>query len=194
MPKVRRPTPRETIATPEEIERLKAVSKSWMRLYITIAQNTALRRGDILRLSAANITADPAFGPGLRIEQQKTGRVVILPMTPQLAEAIDVLPPSDNPATPFLERAAGHAITAMMYGHEWAATRKRAGVRSEITGHDIRRTVAVTLYDATRDLRVVQHVLGHKSLSSTLQYLEHKDPDALRPLLAQLWTPKGPVQ
>jgi len=194
VPRVRRPSPRETIATPEEIERLKAVSKAWMRLYILIATTTALRRGDILRLSQAHIAADEHAGPVLRLRQQKTDRILTLPLAPQLQEAIAALPPGETEATPFLERAAGKPVTVAMFGHEWKQLRKKAIVRPELTSHDLRRTVAVSLYEISKDLRTVQQMLGHTSLSSTVIYLEHKDPEKLKPLLQQLWTSKGPVQ
>ncbi len=194
MPRARRPECRTIVATPQEIEQLKAVSKGWMRLFITIQMATALRRSDALRLCAAHLSADATHGKCIRLTQQKTGRLLILPISPALSEAIDALPPSDNPNEPFVDRAAGHRITIAAFGHEWKATRKRAGVNPELNSHDLRRTLAVSLYEISNDLRVVEQMLGHKSLTSTITYLEHRDPAKLRPLLERLWTPKGPVQ
>jgi len=53
-------------------------------------------------------------------------------------------------------------------------------VNDELTAHDLRRTAATILYGATKDLRVPQQLLGHKNLSSTLEYLAPLAPDEAR--------------
>lgn len=47
------------------------------------------------------------------------------------------------------------------------------GITRKLTFHDLRRTTAVHAYEVTRDLRVVQALLGHKELAHTLYYLDH---------------------
>lgn len=47
------------------------------------------------------------------------------------------------------------------------------GITRKLTPHDLRRTTAVKLYEATRDARDVQALLGHRSLASTIWYLDH---------------------
>lgn len=51
---------------------------------------------------------------------------------------------------------------------EWAA--KRAGIM-RFSFHGLRRTYATDLYRQTRDIRKVQHALGHSSISTTERYL-----------------------
>jgi integrase len=50
---------------------------------------------------------------------------------------------------------------------------KQVGIAYRITPHDLRRTTAVNLYKTTRDVRDVQALLGHRSLQSTIWYLDH---------------------
>ena len=51
--------------------------------------------------------------------------------------------------------------------------RDEVGVTRRVTPHDLRRTTAVAMYQQTRDLRDVQALLGHRSLQSTVWYLDH---------------------
>ena len=79
----------------------------------------------------------------------------------------------------------------------WFALKKRLGINLQLTLNDLRRTTADAAYEATKDLRIVQHLMGHRSLSSTLRYLERKDPARLSPLLHELFHPRKdgePVQ
>lgn len=53
------------------------------------------------------------------------------------------------------------------------AIRQSLGITRRVTPHDLRRTAAVNMLEATGDLRDVQALLGHRSLQSTLWYLDH---------------------
>jgi integrase len=50
---------------------------------------------------------------------------------------------------------------------------KTVGIKRKLTPHDFRRTTAVHLYEQTHDARDVQALLGHRSLGSTIWYLDH---------------------
>ena len=55
--------------------------------------------------------------------------------------------------------------------------------------HALRHAGATAAYNATRDLRAVQEMLGHSSLATTQRYL-HLDPDALRRVAAATVIPR----
>jgi len=58
---------------------------------------------------------------------------------------------------------------------------KKSGLEnvSEITPHKLRHTFASLLYKETKDLRVLQEILGHSSVSTT-QIYTHTDPEQRR--------------
>jgi integrase len=130
----------------------------------------------------------------LTITQQKTGHVVSVPVTDALFHSLTNAPPG-NPQTPFLQLYKGKPVGKVMLWCAWDKLKTKTGTRPEVTFHDLRRTIAVGLYEVSKDLRVVEQMLGHQSLSSTIKYLEHRDSSKLRPYLQALFTPtKGPVQ
>lgn len=98
-----------------------------------------------------------------------------LPVTAALAELLDPYADAD-PDTPFV---------CLM--HPWATiqdrnlrqsfnrVRRKLGITRNLRPHDLRRTTAVNVLNITKDLRIVQAVLGHKDLQSTLHYLDHRN-------------------
>ena len=65
-----------------------------------------------------------------------------------------------------------HQVDAANLSREFAALRRSLGIK-RIVLHDLRRTAAVNIYKLTRDLTIVQSLLGHQSLPSTMWYLDH---------------------
>jgi len=51
--------------------------------------------------------------------------------------------------------------------------RRKLGLERRFVPHDLRRTAAVGMLEATGDIRDVQALLGHRNLNSTLWYLDH---------------------
>lgn len=49
---------------------------------------------------------------------------------------------------------------------------KRCGLRRSIASHDLRATFASAVYDRTKDIRLVQELLGHSSIETTQIYTE----------------------
>lgn len=186
------PLPRTTIATPEEIERLLTIASPWMKLVVMLASTEGLRRSDCLRVAPANYDRERQT---ITIIQKKTERSATLPVPPRLAQTLEATPCDPLDKTPYVVLLrAGKPISAVSVQFAWQRLKKQAGVRRDLWIHDLRRTLAVSLYEVSKDLRVVEHMLGHTNLTSTARYLEHRDPEKLRTILNSLWTPKGPVQ
>lgn len=190
IPRVRRPGPRQTIATPEEIAALLAHANKWMRGVILLATHAGLRRSDCFRVAPVHYDAERRV---ISIDQKKTGRVVVIPVTETLAAWLEAITP-DTIHTPYVAAYRGkEAITFSGLKFAWSALKKKAGVNPDLWIHDLRRTAAVSLYQLTKDLTAVEAFLGHASLSSTCGYLEHKNPGKLKPYLDQMWRPKTQV-
>jgi integrase len=189
VPRVRPGSARKTIAEPPELEKLLAAAPRWMQTIILLAAHAGLRRSDCMRVAPIHYDAEKKI---ITIDQQKTGQSVSIPVTTQLAALLESAP-THSPTTPFYVLWKGDAITAHGVTSAWCTLKKKAGVNRQLWLHDLRRTLAVSLYEVSKDLRVVEQMLGHNSLGSTVRYLEHRDPAKLKPYLDSIQRPISKV-
>jgi integrase len=185
--KARRPGPRRVIATPEEISALIRACgpEKWMLGVVLLGAHAGLRRSDIMRIAPVHYDAEKRL---LAIDQKKTGNTVTIPVTDALAAWLEGVVP-DTIHTTYVEAYAFGPVSLSLLADHWKSLKKHAGVNRELWIHDLRRTAAVSLYELTKDLRAVEAFLGHASLASTCGYLEHRDPNKLRPYLDSIWRP-----
>jgi integrase/recombinase XerC len=60
----------------------------------------------------------------------------------------------------------------------------KAGAYDGRSGHALRHTCASDVFEASKDLRTVQEMLGHQHLATTAIYLRHSDLDRMRAAMA----------
>jgi site-specific recombinase XerD len=77
-------------------------------------------------------------------------------------------------------RARGGALTRSDVSGIVSAWVKRAGVKKHVTCHTFRHSVATHLLRARADIRHIQALLGHKSLSTTERYTHVEISDLKR--------------
>lgn len=187
--KARRPKPRSIAPTPDELRRLKSVAQPWERAWIILQAECGLRISEAFAAAEANHNRDDRT---ITIVA-KGGKPRVIPTTDEL-EALFAIAPEADASTPLIDRLRGKPIKPQGRWDHWKKFLARAGVREELNPHDLRRSAALRLYEQSRDLRAVQRMLGHDSLTSTLQYLEHYEPENLRPLIEALRIPTEAVQ
>lgn len=187
VPKVPNYRPRQVVADPADIAVLMNAAPGWLRCAILLAGHAGLRASDVLRAAPIHYNREAAT---LSIIQKKGGHPVTVPVTEALAEILNNAPEGIE-TTPYLELLAGKPVSKQMLWQTWTRLKKQTRVGGEVTSHDLRRTLAVSLYEVSKDLRVVEQMLGHQTLRSTVAYLEHRDPAKLRPYLDAIHIPKG---
>jgi site-specific recombinase XerC len=180
--KVRLPRYRTVIAKPEEIDKLVKIAAPWLRCWLTITAGHGLRFAEANRLSPAQYNRQESTIT-FRTKGEGTNT---LPVSDDLKYFFQTAPENPDPNIPLLELHAGRRLSEEYLRKCWHDLKIQAGVNPELRPHDLRRTLAVRTYDLTKDLRAVQHLLGHANLYTTCGYLEHHDPDSIRPVLNQL--------
>jgi integrase len=168
IPKIGKPSPRNVVATTAEREAIFRESPPHMQCLLHLCSDLAIRSGTAAKIGPQHYDEQN----GLLTFRTKYGRSVTLPVSKPLSElfrlhATDVSVPYVVALNP--SGAASESAHRRMFER----IRKRAGVTRKLTYHDLRRTTAVRAYEITRDLRVVQALLGHKELAHTLYYLDH---------------------
>jgi integrase/recombinase XerC len=128
-----------------------------------------------LRISEAlSLTwADHPLPPTLRISG-KGGKTRIVPVIPVAAEAVaayTALCPFDlAPDVSLFRGARGGPVNPRLIQSAMERARLRLGLPATATPHALRHSFATHLLSAGGDLRAIQELLGHASLSTTQAY------------------------
>ena len=85
---------------------------------------------------------------------------------------------------PLLISARGNRMSSAMLRRRFHTLATLAGIPADIAPHAMRHTFATDLLEGGADLRSVQELLGHASLSTT-QIYTHLTPDRLKRAVAQ---------
>jgi len=142
------------------------------------ARNTAvltLCYGAGLRISeAVNLTySETPLGNTLKL-RGKGGKDRIVPILPIVKRAMDdylvLLPYKLNKEDQVFRGLRGGVLRAEIIQKEVRALREILGLPETATPHSLRHSFATHLLEAGGDLRTIQKLLGHSSLSTTQRY------------------------
>ena len=172
VPRCPKPAPRNVTARTEERAAIMASANDSLRCWLLLCSDLAIRSGTAARLTPENY--DPQKGTlSFKTKYQAS---LTLPVTNELAALLSSASKRGDATMPFvallhpLKRCSKVTLT-----QQFQRLRKRLGIERKLTPHDLRRTTAVAIMDITKDLRLVQALLGHRSLQSTLYYLDHRN-------------------
>lgn len=174
---------------------LLTAAPAHMRLFILLCSDLAIRSGTAVRVGPENYDTAAA---ALRFTT-KLGERLTLPVTAEIQSLIEQCN-QDNPQSFVRQLHAGQPNSQLLsprpgrYNHTisaaFCALRRSLGITRKLTPHDFRRTTAVRLYQETGDARDVQALLGHRSLASTIWYLDHDLRPVKRSILELIKRPE----
>ncbi len=136
---------------------------------VTLLYGCGLRISEALGLTGAALPV----GDSLRI-LGKGGKErivpVIAPARAALARYVDLCPYAPGPDQPLFRGARGGALSPRSVQKLMAEMRMQLGLPATATPHALRHSFATHLLNAGGDLRAIQELLGHASLSTTQAY------------------------
>ena len=134
-----------------------------------------LRIGEALGLDRADAPAEGGTLRSLMITG-KGGKQRVVPVLPVVAEAIaDYLaacPHTLGPGDPLFVGVRGKRLQPKLVQQTMARLRGALGLPASATPHALRHSFATHLLAGGGDLRTIQELLGHASLSTTQRYTE----------------------
>jgi integrase/recombinase XerC len=136
---------------------------------LTLLWGCGLRISEALGLKGA----DAPLASTLRIIG-KGGKERLVPVLPAAREAVDayldLCPHPCTPDAPLFRAIRGGALGPRPIAKVMADARMQLGLPATATPHAMRHSFATHLLDAGGDLRAIQELLGHASLSTTQAY------------------------
>ncbi|HMB47745.1 MAG TPA: tyrosine recombinase XerC, partial [Afifellaceae bacterium] len=145
---------------------------------LTLLYGCGLRIGEALGLTRGQA---PLAGRSLRI-RGKGGRERIVPVLPAVADAIDAYikacPYELSTDEPLFRGARGGPLQPAIIQKAVRHLRAAQGLEDSATPHALRHSFATHLLGRGGDLRTIQELLGHASLSTTQTYT-HIDAERL---------------
>lgn len=175
-PKVKRGVPRpiapdEAVALAEDAA--EAASQPWIAArdlaVLLLLYGAGLRVGEAVGLTGAILPLDDT----IRVTG-KRAKTRIVPLLPQVREAIQaylaLCPYAITRDLPVFRGARGGPLSADLIRRAVRGARVRLGLADSTTPHALRHSFATHLLGRGADLRSLQELLGHASLSSTQIY------------------------
>jgi integrase/recombinase XerC len=136
---------------------------------VTLLYGCGLRRSEALELDARVLP----LGDTLRIRGKggKTREVPVLPAARAAVARYAALCPHElAPGTPLFRGIRGGVLNGRQVALVMEQARMQLGLPATATPHALRHSFATHLLDAGGDLRAIQELLGHASLSTTQAY------------------------
>lgn len=170
IPTCKKPQKLPTILSPDEVVHLLAcVPSIKQRAILTTCYAAGLRISEAVRLKPSAIDSQRMV---IRVELGKGQKDRYVMLSPKLLETLraywravrpeEWLFPGDYPGRPITRDAVELACRL---------ARRSAGIAKPITPHSFRHAFAVHLLESGTDVRTIQLLLGHRSLSTTARYL-----------------------
>jgi integrase/recombinase XerC len=177
-------TPRRAVAVPKSLSvedaagALEAVaefaSEPWIArrdvAILTLLYGCGLRIAEALSLTRR---AAP-LKPGAMTIMGKGGKQRVVPVLPAVADSVAAYlaacPFRPAPDEPLFVGARGGPLSPRIVQRQMAKVRGLLGLPDEATPHALRHSFATHLLAGGGDLRAIQELLGHASLSTTQRY------------------------
>ncbi|MBD9526143.1 tyrosine recombinase XerC [Paracoccus sp. PAR01] len=136
---------------------------------LTLLYGCGLRISEALQLNGSDLPLREALT--IRGKGQKERQVPVLPVARQaVAEYLRLCPYPAEPESPIFRGARGGRLNPSVLGHAMRIMRQSLGLPPSATPHALRHSFATHLLAAGGDLRTIQELLGHASLSTTQVY------------------------
>jgi integrase/recombinase XerD len=171
IPMPKRPLKLPIVLSPEEVVRfLACVASTKHRAILTTIYASGLRVSEAVALTPADIDSSRMV---LRVDQGKGRKDRYVMLSPRLLDVLRDYWRIERPR-PWLfpGDGVGAHITKNAVEQACQKAHRAAGIDKPVTPHSLRHAFATHLLEAGADVRRIQLLLGHRSLSTTSRYLK----------------------
>jgi site-specific recombinase XerD len=150
---------------------LGAVEPLLHRAVVMTAYGTGLRIGEACSLHAADVDSRRQL---IHVRDGKRARDRYVPLPERLLAFLREYWRQVRPSAPWLfpGHKPGRPITPHAVRDALARGIRKAGIHKRVTLHSLRHSYATHLLEGGTDIRVIQALLGHASIRSTMRYAQ----------------------
>jgi len=167
-PKKKRPLP--SVLSGSEIRALPdAVPDIKHRALLSTAYGAGLRISEACALQPADIDSHRML---IHIRHSKAGRDRYVMLSPKLLSLLRLYWRAARPEGPYLfpGKTPGSSVNPATMRQVIVRAKLKTGLKKRVTPHVLRHSFATHLLESGTDLRVIQALLGHASITSTTYY------------------------
>jgi len=190
-PKVKSALP-DILSGTEVGQLLDALEEPKYRAIVMTTYGAGLRISEVCRLCASDIDSKRML---LHIRDAKGGRDRFVTLPERVLFTLRRYWAAVRPKGPelFPGKEPGHVISADAVRHHLHAAAAKVGLQKPATPHILRHSFATHLLELGTDIRVIQMLLGHSSIRTTLRYtrVTHKHVARIQSPVDVLETPKA---
>jgi len=167
-PKVRQKLP-DILSGTEVDKLLESLESTTYRAIVMTAYAVGLRVSEVCRLETGDI--DPKRKV-IHIRHGKGGRDRYVPLPERVHFTLREYWKAERPKGPqlFPGREAGRCVSHAAVRANLKAAAEKARITKRVTPHVMRHSFATHLLELGTDIRVIQMLLGHRSIRTTLRY------------------------
>ncbi len=151
------------VESPGDTERLRD------RAILELLYSSGLRVSELVNLDLAHLDQElgivRVMGKGRKERIVPVGRKALEALTAYLKDRDD-----SEPSRPLFLNCRGGRLSSRSVGRLVRRYTKQSGILRRVSPHTFRHTFATHLLDAGADVREIQEMLGHASLSTTQRY------------------------
>ena len=168
----------------QEVGRLLAATASLKhRTILMTAYGAGLCLGELTHLRVTDIDRDRML---IRVRQGKGRSDRLVGLSPRLLAALDRYRAAAWPSDWLFSGARpDDPISATAVQKALGQARRAAGIAKPATMHTLRHSYATHLLESGTDIRVIQRLLGHKSITTTTIYT-HVSEQTIRQVISPL--------
>lgn len=167
-PKVAHGVP-EILSGSEVVSLLEAIESTKHRAVVMTAYGAGLRISEVCTLQVEDIDSARMT---IRVRHGKGDRARYVPLPERVLFLLRRYWVMDRPKKPWLfgGQQPGCPVSAASVRWHLSAAVKKAELTKRVTPHVLRHTFATHLLELGTDVRVIQMLLGHRSIRTTMRY------------------------
>ncbi|UII75180.1 site-specific integrase [Flagellimonas sp. HMM57] len=164
------------IAKKDVIKIIEKANNIKHKSMIALAYSSGLRVGELIALKINDIDSSRMV---LHIKLGKGGKDRIVPLSERVLHMLREYYKEYAPSNYLFEGQKGGKYSSSSFNKLLREATKRAKINKHITAHTLRHSYATHLLEKGTDIRVIQKLLGHSSIKTTMVYTQVSQPSLL---------------